>query len=56
MKRHWGTDELVEHGTLLPRESELLTNPTLELTRVRSIFVFSGATAVYVSLFHTFFG
>ena len=30
--------------------------PTLELTRVRSIFVLSGATSVYVSLFHTFFG
>jgi hypothetical protein len=25
MKRHWGTDELVEHWTLLPRETELLT-------------------------------
>jgi hypothetical protein len=28
MKRHWGTDELVEHWTLLPRETELLTNKT----------------------------
>ena len=25
MKRHWGTDELVERWTLLPRETELLT-------------------------------
>jgi hypothetical protein len=25
MKRHWGTDELVERCTLLPREAELLT-------------------------------
>jgi hypothetical protein len=28
MKQHWGTDELVEHWTLLPRETELLTNKT----------------------------
>ena len=28
MKRHWGIDELVEHWTLLPRETELLTNKT----------------------------
>ena len=28
MKRHWETDELVEHWTLLPRETELLTNKT----------------------------
>jgi hypothetical protein len=28
MKRHWETDELVEHRTLLPRETELLTNKT----------------------------
>ena len=28
MKRHWRTDELVEHWTLLPRETELLTNKT----------------------------
>src|SRR6266446_10613796 len=28
MKRHWGTEELVEHWTLLPRETELLTNKT----------------------------
>ena len=24
MKRHWGTDELIEHWTLLPRETGLL--------------------------------
>jgi len=28
MKRHWGTDELVEHWMLLPCETELLTNKT----------------------------
>jgi hypothetical protein len=28
MKQHWGTDELVEHWTLVPRETELLTNKT----------------------------
>jgi Domain of unknown function (DUF4158) len=28
MKRHWRTDELVEHWTLLLRETELLTNKT----------------------------
>src|SRR6266404_5783573 len=28
MNQHWGTDELVEHWTLLPRETELLTNKT----------------------------
>ena len=28
MKRHWETDELVEYWTLLPRETELLTNKT----------------------------
>jgi hypothetical protein len=28
MKRHWETDELVEHWTQLPRETELLTNKT----------------------------
>ena len=28
MKQHWGTDEWVEHWTLLPRETELLTNKT----------------------------
>jgi hypothetical protein len=28
MKQHWGTDELVEHWTLLPRDTELLTNKT----------------------------
>ena len=28
MKRHWGIDELVEHWTLMPRETELLTNKT----------------------------
>ena len=28
MKRHWEIDELVEHWTLLPRETELLTNKT----------------------------
>lgn len=30
MKRHWGIDELVEHWTLLPRETELgVTGGTL---------------------------
>jgi hypothetical protein len=28
MKQHWGTDELVEHWTLSPRETELLMNKT----------------------------
>jgi hypothetical protein len=28
MKRHWVIDELVEHLTLLPRETELLKNKT----------------------------
>ena len=28
MKRHWETDELVEHWTLLPPEVELLANKT----------------------------
>jgi hypothetical protein len=28
MKQHWGTHELVEHWTLLPRETKLLTNQT----------------------------
>ena len=28
MKQHWGTDELVEHWTLLPRETELLRGCT----------------------------
>jgi hypothetical protein len=27
-KRLWGTDGLVEHWSLLPRETELLTNNT----------------------------
>jgi Domain of unknown function (DUF4158) len=28
MEQHWGTDELVEHWTLSPRETELLMNKT----------------------------